>query len=473
MLMLIISVFCLFASFASAEVVYKDGTARIQGATHSLKHITNTDYLEIKDGICYLKKPVVVASNGVLKVTSASCAVVNMYDTSSITVYGQIYFDSVKVTSYDPATGQPIELSRTDYTTVRPDIVTRSSATYFSAKNSEFSYLGYYNPVSSHWGVALRFLPKAYIDNSKFHHNYFGFYTFDSDNVTIKNSESYDNLEYGINIHDFSDNFYAYNNKVHGNGNHGIILSKFNQNGKIILNQVYDHTQNAFVKGVEKTYGTHGIMLHKQSNNALVSRNELGNNRVGIKVDDSHNNIIKSNRIWSDAEQGFYLDESSNNQLKYNLVQESNEEPFYGFNSFYSYFESNKWGDWDDILHVKIDDNGTITRYKFPAPGADAKLNELATPPWDAQTTTAQATSTETESASIESAGSEPSIATATISEPSAVEEPINENVEVDTARDKKLGIKKKSERSLNQEKAYVQKIKAYEEEIAQEMIEG
>ena len=100
-------------------------------------------------------------------------------------------------------------------------------------------------------------------------------------------------------------------------------------------------------------------------------------------------------------------------------------------------------------------------------------MNELATPPWDEQTTTAQTTSTETESASIESAGSEPSIATATISEPSAVEEPINENVEVDTARDKKLGIKKKSERSLNQEKAYVQKIKAYEEEIAQEMIEG
>ena len=51
MLMLIISVFCLFASFASAEVVYKDGTARIQGATHSLKHITNTYYLEIKHNI--------------------------------------------------------------------------------------------------------------------------------------------------------------------------------------------------------------------------------------------------------------------------------------------------------------------------------------------------------------------------------------------------------------------------------------
>src|SRR3989344_3437571 len=322
---LFIAVFCLVASFASAEVLYKDGNARIQSTTHNLKDIKDTDYLEIKDNICYLKKPIVVASNGTLKVTSISCALVNMYDTSMITVYGKIYFENVKVTSYDPETGEPIELSRENYTTVRPDIVTRASAQYFSAKNSEFSYLGYYNPVSSHWGVALRFLPKAYIDNSKFHHNYFGFYTFDSDYVTIKNSEVYDNLEYGINIHDFSDNFYAYNNDVYNNGNHGIILSKFNQNGKIILNKVYDHTQNAFVKGVEKTYGTHGIMLHKQSNNALVSRNELSNNRVGIKLDDSHDSSIKSNKVFSDLEQGFFIDESSHNEFKYNQIFESDK----------------------------------------------------------------------------------------------------------------------------------------------------
>ncbi len=471
-MLMIIAAFCVFASFASAEVVYKDGTARIQGASHNLKDIKNTEYLEIKDGICYLKKPVVVASTGTLRVTSASCSTVNMYPTSSITIYGIIYFDSVKVTSYDPATGQPIELSRTNYNTVRPDIVTRSSAQYFSAKNSEFSYLGYYNPVSSHWGVALRFLPKAYIDNSKFHHNYFGFYTFDSDNVTIKNSVVHDNLEYGINIHDFSDNFYAYNNTVYNNGNHGIILSKYNQNGKVVFNKVYDHTQNAFVKGEVRNYGTHGIMLHKQSNNALVSRNELTNNRVGIKLDDSHNAVVKSNKVFSDLEQGFYLDESFNGTFKYNQVIESDEEPLYSFNSFYNYFESNKWGDADDILYVKIDDNGTITRHKFPAPGADAKLNELATPPGEA-TTTAEATSTETVPLSSESTPLSEESKSISISTAEAVAEPNNENVEVDNARDKKLGIKEKTTRSKNEEKAYVEKIKKYEKEMAKKMVEG
>src|SRR3989338_5280606 len=303
-LVLFIGLFCLLAGSVSATVVYKDGTARIQSGTNNLKDIKDTNYLEVKNGICYVKKPIVVASTGTLKVNTTSCSTVKMYATSLITIYGKIYFDGVKVTSYDTKTGKPIELSRTNYSTVRPDIVTRSSAQYFSAKNSEFSYLGYYNPVSSHWGVALRFLPKAYIDNSKFHHNYFGFYTFDSDNVTIKNSESYDNLEYGINIHDFSDNFYAYNNDVYNNGNHGIILSKYNEGGKLIFNRVSDHTRNAFVKGVEKSYGTHGIMLHKQSNNALLSRNELRNNNVGIKLYDSHYNDIKTNKIFSDLKKG-------------------------------------------------------------------------------------------------------------------------------------------------------------------------
>lgn len=460
-LVLVIALFFLSVNFASAVVVYQDGTARIHGATHSLKDITDTDYLEIEDGICYLKKPVVVTSTGTLKVTTSSCTVVNMYDTSMITVYGSIYFDGVKVTSYDPDTGNPIELSRTNYSTVRPDIVTRSSAQYFSAKNSEFSYLGYYNPTSSHWGVALRFLPKAYIDNSKFHHNYFGFYTFDSDNVTIKNSKVYDNLEYGIDIHDFSDNFYAYNNEVYGNGNHGIILSKFNENGKIILNKVHDHTQNAFVKGVIKSYGTHGIELHQQSNNALVSRNELTNNRVGIKVVDSHNNSIKSNKVFTDLEQGFYVDESHDNEFRYNQVLESTKEPYYAFNSFSNFYELNNWGDADDILYVKIEyEDGTIQRHKFPAPGADAKLNELSVPPGETasvETTSAETTSTESGSKSIvvESAPTENN----------------NEMVEIDTVRDKKLGIKNKMKVTREEEKARVEKISKYERDLAKKMI--
>lgn len=460
MSILVIGIFCLLASAAQAEVVYKDGAARIQGATQDLKDIKDTSYLEIKDGICYLKKPVIVSSTGILKVNTTSCSKVNMYPNVVITVYGKIYFEGVKVTSYDPNTGQPIELSRTNYTKVRPDIVTRSSAQYFYANNSEFSYLGYYNPNSSHWGVALRFLPKADITNSKFHHNYFGFYTFDSDNVTIKDSEVYSNLEYGIDVHDFSDNFHAYNNVVYDNGNHGIILSKYNEDGEIMDNIVYDHTKNAFVKGVVKSYGTHGIELHQESNNTLISGNQLKNNRVGIKLAGSNDNTLTSNTIISDLEQGFYIDQSSNNQIIDNQVIESTKEPLYSFNSFYNYYGQNDWGQADDILYVKIQyEDGTIERHKFPAPGADAVLNSYSTPP-ESMTVQNAPLSAQNNAAIIPSIESIPLIS-----------EQNNEVAEVDVTRDKAIGIKSdKVRKTREEERAYVEKVAKYEREQAQKM---
>ncbi len=378
---ILLGVLCIaFASFASAEVLYQNGQAVITGS-HLLRDITDEDYLEIEGDECYLKESVKVASSGTLRVTDTSCDVVHMYPDVTITVYGIIYFDKVKVTSYDPETGEPIELTRETYDTQRPDIVTRPSAQYFSAKNSEFSHLGYYNSSSSHWGVALRYLPKAYIYNSDFHHNYFGFYTFESDNVTIKNSRVYDNLEYGINIHDFSDGLYAYNNTVYRNGNHGIILSKFNEGGSLILNKVSDHTENAFVKGVVQNYGTHGMMLHKQSNNNLFSRNELTNNREGITIAQSDYNVIKTNKIFSDLEEGFVIRESNGNELRYNKVFDSDGNSLYSFNSFSGFYADNDWGDEEDIVYVKIEhDDGETDRHYIPAPGADDALNDLANP---------------------------------------------------------------------------------------------
>lgn len=379
---ILLGVLCIaLAHLASAEVLYQNGEVVITGS-HLLKDITNDDFLEIDGDECYLKEPVRVTSSGTLRVTDSSCDVVHMYPDVTITVYGIIYFDKVKVTSYDPETGEPIELTRETFDTQRPDIVTRSSAQYFSAKDSEFSYLGYYNPESSHWGVALRYLPNAYISNSDFHHNYFGIYSYDSDSISIKNSRFYDNLEYGINIHDFSDDLYAYNNTVYRNGNHGIILSKFNEGGSLILNKVFDHTQNAFVKGVVQNYGTHGMMLHQQSNNNLLSRNELTNNREGITIAESDGNLIKTNKVFSDLEEGFVIRESSENDLRYNKVIDSDGNSLYSFNSFFGSYADNNWGDEEDIVYVKIEyPSGGVARYYIHAPGADVKLNHLAEPP--------------------------------------------------------------------------------------------
>src|SRR3989338_3817028 len=266
---------------ASAEISYENVRVSINGR-HQLKDIKNTDYLEIKEGVCYLKKPINIRKGASFYISNDSCEKLNLYADAMVTIQGVISFNNLIVTSYDPATGKQIEITRETYNTKRPDIATKEGTRYFNAYNTEFSYLGYYYDIKdSHFGITLRYTPKAFITDSKFHHNY----------------------------------FYIYNNTVYNNGNHGIIFSKFCDNNVIVENKVFDHTDNAFVKGVVQDYGVNGIMLHLQSNNNSIERNELWNNRVAIKTDDSNNNTILKNIIYSDLEGGIEIRESTGNLI--------------------------------------------------------------------------------------------------------------------------------------------------------------
>src|SRR3989338_6837568 len=365
---------------ASAEISYENGRVSINGR-HQLKDIKNTDYLEIKEGVCYLKKPINIRKGASFYISNDSCEKLNLYADAMVTIQGGISFNNLIVTSYDPATGKQIEITRETYNTKRPDIATKEGTRYFNAYNTEFSYLGYYYDIKdSHFGITLRYTPKAFITDSKFHHNYFGLYTFDSKNVQVRNSEVHSNLEYGLDFHDYSDYFYIYNNTVYNNGNHGIIVSKFCDNNVIVENKVFDHTDNAFVKGVVQDYGVHGIMLHLQSNNNSIERNELWNNRVAIKTDDSHNNTILKNIIYSDLEGGIEIRESTGNLILENEVISSQDVALFSGNSVKNHYENNYWGEQENQVYFRIiHSNGTAFRYKQPGTSdADAKLTELS-----------------------------------------------------------------------------------------------
>lgn len=478
----ILVVFLMFASFANAEIRYAEGDVIIEDGSYTIQKIDDADYMEKDGNICYLKRPVRVKSGATFKVTDASCDIVRMYPESMIESWGTLYFDQVKVTSWDPDTGKPVELSRTDYKTLRPDIVTRSGSTYFSAKDSEFAYLGYYNDTSSHWGVALRFVPKAYINNCSFHDNYFGFYTFDSDNVKIKNSVIYDNLEYGLDFHDFSDNLKVKYNEVYNNGNHGLILSKYCDHASIMVNNVHDHTQKVFVKGEVRDYGTHGIMLHKESNDNLISRNVLTNNIQGITLFESHNNEIKTNSIFSDIEQAMKIDHSNDNDIKYNKFYDSDDETLFMLNSLGNYYYRNKWYDTDNIVYVKFE-NGETERFKFPAvAGVDDKLNDLAD--GDLDETYEDEPTGEPEGPGAETGdGLDEGGLDAEETEDDVDEDEVEEDImdqieqdldehdtEVDVVRDRILDIVKKEGMTREERKEMIEKIREYEEDKEEDL---
>lgn len=203
-----------------------------------------------------------------------------------------ILINGVKITSWDEA--------KKDF-----DKNLKNGRSYILVKDgsrmdltdSEVAYLGYSRPADSpystygiSWRMSTGSLGKTIltgeIRNSKFHHNYFGAYTFGATGMTWRGNEFYSNVRYGLDPHDDSNYFLIENNVFRDNGTHGLILSK-RCIGNVIRNNVsYRNKQ-------------HGIMLHVLSNENIIENNKLFENIDGIAIDQSSNNIIRNNSIYN------------------------------------------------------------------------------------------------------------------------------------------------------------------------------
>lgn len=208
---------------------------------------------------------------------------------------GSIIIRDTKITSWDS------ELDA-------PDSEYQDGRAYIRAYNngrmdvirSEIAYLGYPRSTEQRltdsqgtggiyglsWkipnGSFHRSLLSGSVVESRVHHNYFGMYMFGATGMTIRDNEVFDNVQYGIDPHDDSNNFLIERNLVYDNGNHGIIGSK-----RVNFNTIREN--------VTRGNHLHGIMLDRQSNYNLVENNISTDNVNGLAVYDSHQNLVKSN----------------------------------------------------------------------------------------------------------------------------------------------------------------------------------
>ena len=100
--------------------------------------------------------------------------------------------------------------------------------------DSDIGYLGYQAGVS--YGLSWKVQEPAEmldainvygtVENTVIHHNYYGAYSFGAEGMVWRNNEFYNNIEYGLDPHDDSDNLLIEGNNAHHNGNNGIICSK-------------------------------------------------------------------------------------------------------------------------------------------------------------------------------------------------------------------------------------------------------
>lgn len=198
---------------------------------------------------------------------------------------------------------------------------------------SEISHLGWQpgEPSGLSWRKRLKNSDPTTgatgrVEESKIHNNYFGIYSYEAYGIQILHNEIYDNLYYGVDPHDDSQQFEVAYNRVYNNGTHGIIFSRLCNNNDIHHNEVFDN-------------GQHGIMLDRGTNQNRIYNNLIYGNQDGIALFQSsdneiYNNTIRQNRRGIRVNATFDADDvydgiSANNHIYDNQIEENSEHGIY------------------------------------------------------------------------------------------------------------------------------------------------
>lgn len=159
------------------------------------------------------------------------------------------------------------------------------------------------------------------IQGSDIYGMYYGMYSYGHQGGVWTNNKMHDNILYGFDPHDDSDDLTIADNEVYGNGNHGIIASKRCNNVKIYRNEVYDGGESAA-----------GIFLHRSSDNAEVYDNYVHDMQdAGMALLESFDADIYDN-LFENVKYGIRLSlGSARNHIHSNTFDDCSGVGFYTY----------------------------------------------------------------------------------------------------------------------------------------------
>lgn len=253
---------------------------------------------------------------------------------SIIADHGNIDINSTAITSWDTIAAGPDTEYGSTYKRAFMRVRSKLAADGVTAlesrmdiTNSDIGYLGY-NAAES-YGLAWKVIgsaPSLYdlvqvrgdIIGSRIHHNYFGIYTYGHQDGQWIGNEVDNNIRYGFDPHDDSDDLVIADNNVHHNGNHGIIASKRCNNLTIVNNDSWANTGN-------------GIMLHRTSDYALVEGNRsFDNTDSGLSIFASSHTLVRDNEFTNNGNAGIRFSVgASDNTIENNLIDMSGKYGVY------------------------------------------------------------------------------------------------------------------------------------------------
>jgi parallel beta-helix repeat protein len=212
---------------------------------------------------------------------------------NGIVVYGKILMNGVKITSWDVSDDDVIEQNING--TIPRGFVQFAASEGSQIINSEFGYLGYFEPGRRGFDLLGGGGPShdMLIRSSKFHDMWMAFYSRGAYNITVDGNEYYNNIKYALDPHTVTHDMSITNNWLHHNPI-GVICSDRCYNIRIEGNLVEHNTD-------------YGIYFSRNMYDSIARDNHVSNTPSGITTSESLNNQIYNNTIEGATSQGIRL----------------------------------------------------------------------------------------------------------------------------------------------------------------------
>lgn len=283
---------------------------------------------EVSPGVYHLKLPLVVENDATLHIDkSVKQLRLSTQRGSFIVNDGKMFITDTEVSAWDEKSKGYATLKKIGKNKFRPFILSwGGTETYFY--NSIFHSLGYAGSKS--YGISIsqyspgmykqmgRDHPTGWIIGSKFYDMWYGFYCYEAFDFVLYKNEYIDNILYGIDPHDRSENLIIAHNRVHGTvKKHGIIISREVNHSWIFNNISYKNKLSGIVIDrssidnvvmYNQTFqnGSDGITIYESPNNIIADNIVALNNRHGVRIRNSVDVKLFDNEIVSNKLKGVY-----------------------------------------------------------------------------------------------------------------------------------------------------------------------
>lgn len=256
-----------------------------------------------KIGETYLfRAPVLVGENASLTLSGRDAGgfMLSQEKGAFISNAGGLFILRARLAGWSEKTGKPAYFRDKDE--FRPFITSWSGARLMVA-GSTIAHLGYqegksYGLLYSSCAACLVVRPDlppatGVLAGNLFKDLYFGFYSYEAEDVAVVGNTYADNVIYGIDPHDRSRRLIIAGNEVYGSKKkHGIIISRDVNDSWITGNNVHDNEGS-------------GIMLDRTCRNNVIAGNVTAHNGGdGITLFESPGNVLYNNQIYRNEMSG-------------------------------------------------------------------------------------------------------------------------------------------------------------------------